>query len=348
MKILYSVCGRGMGHAVRSKPILEHLTKKNKVKIFSSGRAYSYLRKNFNDVNEIQDFHTRYKNNCVNEFGTILINIFNFPKIKTSFTKLLKVIDRFKPDIVVSDLEAISANAAFSKGIPVISVSNMDLFDKTSIKYQKKYFLNFKKLLNRLTIPYAKYCFVTTFFYLKAKSKDTFVVPPILRNEIINMKTKEGAYFLVYQSSETNKKLIETLKKIDEKFIVYGFNKDKTDKNLILRKFNEKIFFNDLANCKAVITNGGFTLMSEALHLGKPILSIPLRRNFEQIINGIYLNELGYGENIKFTREKHILNFINNLDKYKKKLKKYRRKDNSKILRKLDILIKNSSSERQN
>jgi len=44
-----------------------------------------------------------------------------------------------------------------------------------------------------------------------------------------------------------------------------------------------------------VICNGGYTLMSEALYLGKPVLSIPLRRHGEQQLNATYLEALGLG-----------------------------------------------------
>ncbi|WP_263641099.1 glycosyltransferase family protein [Methanobrevibacter arboriphilus] len=70
IKIFYSVCGEGMGHAVRSGVILEELTKKeNKEKydiyIFSSDRSYRYLKNKFDNVYEIGGFNTVYENNEV-------------------------------------------------------------------------------------------------------------------------------------------------------------------------------------------------------------------------------------------------------------------------------------------
>lgn len=345
-KIIYSISGEGMGHAVRSRPILDYLTKKHKVKIFSSGRAYSYLSKIFQDVNEIQGIYMKYRKNSVNEIGTVICNMLNFPKMICSFSKLKRAIKKFKPDIIISDYEAISAYAGLFSNIPVISIDNQHIFDKTKLKFPKKYFINYleTRLVDRLIVPYAKYHFITTFFYPKIKSKNTFLVPPVLRDELINMKSKEWDYFLVYQTSDTNKKLIETLKKTDEKFVLYGFEKNKIEKNLVFKEAKEKEFFNDLANCKAVIINGGFTLMSEAIHLGKPVLSIPVKRQFEQIINAIHLDKLSYGKFIKNAEKEEILKFINNLGKYKNNLRNYRKEDNSKLFEKLDLVIKRFSS----
>ena len=35
--------------------------------------------------------------------------------------------------------------------------------------------------------------------------------------------------------------------------------------------------------------------MSEAVHLGRPMLSVPVKKQFEQILNGRYLQRLGFG-----------------------------------------------------
>jgi uncharacterized protein (TIGR00661 family) len=44
-----------------------------------------------------------------------------------------------------------------------------------------------------------------------------------------------------------------------------------------------------------VIANGGFTTLSEAVYLGKPVLAIPLRRQAEQELNAAWLERLGLG-----------------------------------------------------
>ena len=39
--------------------------------------------------------------------------------------------------------------------------------------------------------------------------------------------------------------------------------------------YNEDEFYDDLANSKAVVCNGGFTFITEAITLKKPIYSVP-------------------------------------------------------------------------
>ena len=41
--------------------------------------------------------------------------------------------------------------------------------------------------------------------------------------------------------------------------------------------------------------NGGLSLIGEAVYLGKPIFSVPVRNQYEQVLNARYLEQLGYG-----------------------------------------------------
>ncbi len=46
---------------------------------------------------------------------------------------------------------------------------------------------------------------------------------------------------------------------------------------------------------RGVVAGGGFSLLSEAVYLGKPVLAIPLRGQFEQLMNARYLQREGFG-----------------------------------------------------
>lgn len=340
-RIIYGVCGEGMGHAMRSTPIIEHLSKKHRLKIFSSGRAYLHLKKKFKDVNETGGLYIKYRKDRVDKLGTLLINISSLPSLLKSLAIICREINKFKPDLVVSDFEIISSYAALLRRIPTISIDNQHITGKVKLKFPLRFLINFieTRIVNRLIIIHAKYYFITSFFFPEPKSGNVFLVPPILREGILKIKPSKKDYVLVYQTSDSNKKLIDMLGKIGENFVVYGFNMEKDHGTVKLRKFSNKRFFDDLANCKALITNGGFTLISEALYLKKPILSIPVRRQFEQINNAIHLDRLGYGRYLERADKEKISEFIGNLDFYTKKLRSYKVEDNSRLFKKLDSVI---------
>lgn len=129
----------------------------------------------------------------------------------------------------------------------------------------------------------------------------------------------------------------------NEKFIVYGFNVDKEDGNLNYKRFNEDEFYDDLASAKAVICNGGFTFISEAICLKKPIYSVPAIGNFEQALNGFYVERLGYGEYHEVMNPTRVKNFLNKLPRYKKKLDTVKKTNNDGIIKELIYRIEKYS-----
>ncbi len=342
-KILYGIAGEGMGHLMRSKPILKHLLEEHEIVIVSSRKPYKLLSQEFKNVHEIHGLHISYRNNEAKHFMTFLENLINFPGgALYSFKKLLKIVRSFKPDIIISDFEPFTPVIARIFRIPVISIDNMHIVtnckNKIPLRYYKDYIVT--KLLVKSFVSKGDYFLINTFFYPKIKKKNTYLFPPILREDIIGVKPKKNNHILVYQTTGTNKKLKEILKKIDYKFIIYGFNISKKEKNMIFRKFNEKTFIKDLSSSSAVITNGGFTTISEALSLGKPILSEPIKKHFEQIITAMNIDKLGYGEYQEDLTEQTLRRFISNIPKYRINLKGYKRGDNKALLKKLDSIIK--------
>ena len=133
------------------------------------------------------------------------------------------------------------------------------------------------------------------------------------------------------------------LKSLNENFIVYGFNKDEIDENLTYKPFNEDEFYEDLASAKAVVCNGGFTFISEAITLKKPIYSVPAIGNFEQTLNGFYVQKLGYGEYHENMSPRKLRIFLKRLDKYQNKLNKVKRYNNDGIVRELEYRIEKYS-----
>jgi uncharacterized protein (TIGR00661 family) len=110
MNILYGVPGEGMGHATRSKVVIDYLLQKHNVQVVSSSRAFEFLNKAFpNRVHEIQGMHFAYKNEQVSKMDTFMLNVKNGPKnLFKNFTEYLHIKKSFKPDLVISDFESFS------------------------------------------------------------------------------------------------------------------------------------------------------------------------------------------------------------------------------------------------
>ncbi|MEM3127244.1 MAG: glycosyltransferase family protein, partial [Candidatus Woesearchaeota archaeon] len=255
---------------------------------------------------------------------TTLRNIILVPFYLYSAIKTAAIIIKEKPDIIINDFEPFTAYIGKIFFIPLIEVNNNQVISKGKIAVPKESFFDYIKsrIILKIVVPIANKYIISSFFEVPLKSKKAVLVAPILRKEVKKLKPQKKDYVLVYQTSKSNSKLLHELKKIDQEFIIYGFNIDKKEANLNFRAFDNKQFYKDLANCKAIITNGGFTLITEAIYLKKPILSIPIKKQFEQMTNALYVEKLGFGKKIKEANKKDIENFIRNIKKYQNKTKK--------------------------
>ena len=79
--------------------------------------------------------------------------------------------------------------------------------------------------------------------------------------------------------------------------------------------------------------------MTEAIHLGKPYLAMPMGGQFEQELNAILLADLAYGKNGREMTGESIGDFLYHLPEYKDRLGQYVGEDNHRIEAKLDDLL---------
>ncbi|WP_407378461.1 MJ1255/VC2487 family glycosyltransferase [Methanobrevibacter sp.] len=346
-RVFYCVCGEGMGHAIRSAVIIDRIKEKYDVYVFSHDRAYEYLNEKFDHVYRIGGFNTVYINNKVSNTKTLLSALKRNPtNIKIGYRELYQKARKLSPDIIVTDFEIYATMVSKLLQIPLISLDNIHMITQTSIDYPKHHqteMLKAKGVIKGYVVR-PKFHILTSFFFPKVRpGKNAVIYPPVIREEIYNLKPTIEDHIVVYQTSKESVKLVERLKSLDENFIVYGFNKDEVDGNLTYKLFNEDEFYDDLASAKAVVCNGGFTFISEAITLKKPIYSVPAIGNFEQTLNGFYVQKLGYGEYHENMSVKKLKLFLKRLDKYQNKLNTVKRYNNDGIIRELEYRIEKYS-----
>src|SRR5208337_465601 len=109
--------------------------------------------------------------------------------------------------------------------------------------------------------------------------------------------------------------------------------------NILYKKPGFETFFDDLLHAQAIIANAGFSLVTEALQLGKPYLAVPVRNQFEQIFNAFWLDRMGYGAFWEELTKERVESFLFNIPQFREKLAHYSRKSNRELFAKLDSLI---------
>jgi uncharacterized protein (TIGR00661 family) len=224
----------------------------------------------------------------------------------------------------------------------LISIDNQHILTHGKIDYEKKWIHDYyitKTGVATMTLKADAYI-LTSFFNFDLLTKNVYHVPPILRQEVLEHKTSELGHILVYSTITDIQQIIDIFKTTSEQFIVYGPNKDKTEKNCTFKKFSKAGFLNDVANSKAIISSAGLSLMTEALHFGKPYLALPVKRRFEQLLNSFYLKKLKYGDYSEDLTQQDLANFLSNVPLYKKRLSTYKKTDNQELYALLDRLLK--------
>jgi uncharacterized protein (TIGR00661 family) len=338
--ILYGVNGEGAGHSTRAKEVLTHLVAQgNKVYVASFDRGMQNLRDSF-DVTEIFGFRFAYVNNRVRYKRTIAKNLITVPQARRSVSKLNDLVDDKRIDLVITDFEPLTCHIGHHRRLPVISIDNQHCLTNAVVSYPKQYRRDAAaaKLVTKLMTPHANAYLVISFFTAPIRRRNTFLFPPLLRREILEAVPREGDHVLVYVTSPAPE-LAKLLTSVRCRFVAYGFGREGTEGNVTFKKPSLDGFFNDLTSARAVIANSGFSLVTEALHLRKPYLAVPVSHQFEQIFNAYWLQKSGYGSYWEELNKERVESFLFNLPHYREALTAYPRQGNQALLSKLDSLI---------
>lgn len=347
MKILYGVVGEGMGHAMRSRVVLDHLLSRgHEVEIMVSGKAAAFLQKRFARVNEIHGLHMISEENRIRRGKTLLSNITaGLAGVPTNIRAYFDLIDDFHPDVVISDFESWTYLYAKAHDLPIISIDNMQVINRCKhppeILEGVRTDFELVRAFVKSKLPFCNHYLISAFFRIPIRKPRTSLIPPILRPEILGAQARPGEHLLVYTTKADYGALVARLEATGLECRIYGLRRDLTEEQvegkLRYRPFSEATFIDDLASCRGVLANAGFTLMGEAVYLHKPMLAIPLQRQFEQILNARYLEREGYGLSAEDSAELDILpRFLEQLPDFEARLADYRQDGNDRLLDAVD------------
>lgn len=351
MRILYGVVGEGMGHATRSRVVLEHLLSQgHQIKVVVSGRAHKFLLERLAkfpnaSVEEIHGLTLSYFKNRLDKSESLFENL---KKAPTGILKNVAVYSKvaeagFAPELVISDFESWAALYALNHFLPVISIDNMQVINRCehdeAITHDSGFDYRIAKLAVKIKMPGAYHYLATSFFYPPVRKRRTTLIPPILRPDVLAARREPGDHVLVYQTASSNQELLPTLQKLPYRFRVYGMGKEGSEGNVTLRAFSETGFVDDLRTARAVIAGGGFSLMSEAVSLRVPMLSVPIEQQYEQELNARYLQHLGYGAWAEKLDLEPMRAFLARTDEFAHNLERFERHDNSMLFQCVDELV---------
>lgn len=323
MDILYGVTGCGLGHTMRARTLAGHLVASgHRVKLAASGRAVSILRRHGLDVVAIDGMKMRYERGAVLRAGTLANLVRTAPRALARNVRAALQLD-FVPDVVITDFDSFTHAVGKLLGVPVISVDHQHVLDRFHHPREVALHLSFdvpaRAFVSAKTAKCDAYV-VTSFFFPRERARNTTptdLVGPIVRPEVeraLSQHVAAGDHVLVYQTTSGDPRLVDALRAVSQtRFVVYGLERAETLGNVELRAFDEAAFIRDLTSARAVVANGGFTALAEAIFLGKPVLSIPVRHQPEQELNAAWVETLGLGMRAPVVSPEALERFLSRL-----------------------------------
>jgi uncharacterized protein (TIGR00661 family) len=291
-KIVYGVHGYGRGHAARALAVLPMLTEHYDVRILAGDDAYDQLHDEYPVVRIPTLRYYAGRTGRRSPWQTIKRNtpgVLDLLLRGPGANLVEAELRQFAPDVVLSDSEGWTHHAARRLGIPRISFDHYGVMAYCRLPMSRwdRLVCKSESLFYRGLVAGPERVIVAAFFPAEPNRPGVRVVGPILRKEVCDLQPTDGEHLLVYftNAREHYTPDVEAaLLTLDCPVKVFTHEKTGTVKNIEYCPIANRPFVETLASCRAVFSTAGNQLISEAIHLAKPLLVTP-EEALEQRLN---------------------------------------------------------------
>jgi len=283
MKILYSVQATGNGHISRAIQLMPYLEQYATVDIFLSG----------NNCHLDSSLPVKYRSKGLSLFygnkgGLDYLKMWKELNIKRIWQEA-KELPVEKYDLVINDFESITSLACKLKKKKSIQFGHQASFQSPLTPRPIK-----KDLFGEIILK--NYAPADAYFGLHFDAYDKNIFNPIIKSEIVECSPTDSGHISVYLSHYSVAVVKQYFLQLpDVSFEV--FSKEITEpftfQNIRFFPISNDGFTNSVIHSHGVITGAGFETPAESLYLGKKLLCLPIKGQYEQACNAAALEQLG-------------------------------------------------------
>ncbi len=282
-RILYAIQGTGNGHVTRAMEIVPELQKHATVDVLISGSQWELML----------PFPVKYR---MHGMGFVFGKKGGVDLLKTYLQldtrNLLREINSLPVeayDLVISDFEPVSSWACVLKNKPCIALSNQVATLHPNAPRPEHTDLIGKLILEHYAPSTAGYGFHFSRY-------DDQIYTPIIRRQVRDTVVENNEHVTVYLPSYDDERILHKLRyfkktrfEVFSKHTKVGYR----EFNFTVSPLNGEKFSKSVATSSGVICNAGFGTTAEALYLGKKLLVVPMKTQYEQACNAEALEQMG-------------------------------------------------------
>ncbi|WP_134090615.1 glycosyltransferase family protein [Olivibacter sp. XZL3] len=302
MKILYAVQGTGNGHLSRAMDVIPCLKKRADVDILVSGiQADLEL-----------PFDVKYRKHGLSFIfgkagGVDLWRTFMSNKVR-DIVKEVNETPVEDYDLVINDFEPVTAWACYLREHPCVGMSHQSaVLDPKSPKPEEV------DMMGKLILKHYAPVDVSYGFHFQPYSPSIFT--PVIRKQIREQEISDKGHYTVYLPAYDDARLLKSLLRFDHvQWDVFSKHNRVpfSIKNVNVQPINNQKFVQSMASCHGILCGAGFETPAEALFLGKKLMVIPMKNQYEQHLNAAALKQMGVPviKNLKSKNDESIRNWI--------------------------------------
>ena len=281
----FSLAGEGRGHAARVIALSQVLRDRYELVYFCPEPAQDFILKHIPDavIEPVPALNFVKNGHGIDYLRTLFTSLSRLRSLKSDIDGLTATMQKRDLTALVSDFEPYASWAAARCDVPVLNLNHPGVILKYLSLSPAAWVA---QAVAALMMPPAQKTLICSFYRGD--------VGPIIRSELRHAIPAKNDYYLVY-TKDSSRRDVET--------ILSRF----PDENFRVFPDPDRDFTGALLGCRGVIAPSGHQLISESLFLGKPVLAIPQKGQFEQRLNARMLEKSGRGMGTRYgTLEKNL------------------------------------------